>query len=51
MKLENMGKALDEIREGGRFRKVQDLRMVTASKASAATVRSALSLIRMITLA
>ena len=32
MKLENMGKALDEIREGGRFRKVQDLRMVTASK-------------------
>ena len=28
MKLENMGKALDEIREGGRFRKVQDLRMV-----------------------
>ena len=32
MKLENMGKVLDEIREGGRFRKVQDLRMVTASK-------------------
>ena len=32
MILENMGKALDEIREGGRFRKVQDLRMVTASK-------------------
>ncbi len=29
MKLENMGKALDEIREGGRFRKVQDLRMKT----------------------